>query len=263
MHVRINGLSVSYTERGSGIPLLLIHGFPLNKEMWAPQIPELSGIARVLAPDLRGHGDTPPTPGPSTMSLLADDLNAFLDKLSIRESVVLCGLSMGGYIAFEYYRKFPQRIRGLILTATRAAPDTQEGRKGRDALAQQIEKSGMKSIVGDLALKLLAPQTAVNHPETVELIKQIMLRTSKIGAVNALMGMKLRSDSTPLLSEIKVPTLLVHGEHDQIVPIIEAKQLATEIPDSHITMIPNAGHLLNLEQPKRFNQTLIDFLEQL
>ena len=144
MHMRINGFSISYTEQGNGIPLLLIHGFPLNKDMWAPQIQALSGVARVLAPDLRGHGDTRPTSGPSTMSLLANDMNAFLDKLSIRQSVVLCGLSMGGYIAFEFYRRFSQRVRGLILAATRAAADTPEGRRGRDTLAQQIKNSGIK-----------------------------------------------------------------------------------------------------------------------
>ncbi len=263
MQVKLNGFTMAYTDVGGGLPLLFIHGFPLNRRMWAPQVSALAAVRRVLAPDLRGHGDSQALPGPYEMGLLADDLNAFLDALSIGEPVVLCGLSMGGYVAFAFYRRYAHRTRGLILTATRAAADTPEGKAGRDAMAWQAQNAGIEGIIDGMAPKLLAPQNAAEKPELVTQVKEIMLGTSPEGMVGALMGMKARPDSTPILSEIKTPTLVVHGAEDQIVPLAEARAMAEAIPGARLAVISQAGHLLNLEQPERYNQVLIEFLESI
>jgi pimeloyl-ACP methyl ester carboxylesterase len=263
MKIKLNAFTMAYTDVGVGAPLLFIHGFPLNRRMWEPQVSELAQVGRVLAPDLRGHGDSPPLPGPYEMALLADDLNAFLDALSIGEPVVLCGLSMGGYVAFAFYRRYAHRTRALILTATRAAADTLDGKAGRDAMAGQVQKAGIEGVIDGMAPKLVAPHTVSDRPELVIQFKEIMQSTSPEGMVGALMGMKARPDSTPLLSQIKAPALVVHGAEDQIVPLDEARAMAEAIPGAQFVVIPQAGHLLNLEQPEVYNQVLIDFLGSL
>ena len=128
MQLLVNDFIMSYTDAGVGIPLLFIHGFPLNRHLWNPQVAGLADVARVLAPDLRGHGGSQPIPGAYTMDIFADVLNSFLDELGITQPVVVCGLSMGGYTAFAFYRKYSQRMAGLILTATRAAGDSPQKR---------------------------------------------------------------------------------------------------------------------------------------
>jgi pimeloyl-ACP methyl ester carboxylesterase len=263
MNLEANGVSMAYTDTGVGLPVLFIHGFPLNRQMWAPQISALASAARLLVPDLRGHGDTPPSPGDYTMELLAQDLNAFLEALDFTARVVVCGLSMGGYVALAFYRQYAARVRGLVLTATRAAADTPQVKAGRDAMALQAQQAGVAAIVESMAPKLLAPQNAASKPELVAQVKQIMIHTSLEGILGALSGMKTRSDSTLTLGAITVPTLVVHGADDQIVPLDEARAMAQAIPGARLEIIPGAGHLINLEQPERFNRAFVDFLNGL
>lgn len=261
MQTRINDFTMTYEVAGQGLPLLLVHGFPLNKTLWEPQIKDLAVSVRVIVPDLRGHGASDPVPGEYSMDLLADDCFALLEDLGEEDPVVVCGLSMGGYIAFSFYRRYPQRVAGLILAATRAKADSPEARDSRDKMAAKVDEQGAGAIAEDLLPKMLSPHTLATNPELVERVKHMMANTSARGIKGALMGMKSRPDSTPTLIQIDVPTLIVHGEDDQIIPRQEAQDMHAAIQDAQMRLLPQAGHLLNLEQPDLFNQAIREFLQ--
>ena len=263
MQSLVNNFEMAYEVRGQGLPLLLVHGFPLNKELWEPQLTALQDVARLIAPDLRGHGASEPVPGEYSMDLLADDCQALLESLEIEEPAVVCGLSMGGYIALAYYRRYPERLAGLILAATRAGPDSPEARANRDKMAARAGEKGAGAIAEDLLPKMLSPETYTGNPELVARVKQIMAGTSVPGIRGALLGMKARPDATPLLAEIDVPALVIHGEDDQLIPVEEAQAMHAAIPNSRLEVLPGAGHLLNLERPDAFNQSVRRFLGSL
>jgi 3-oxoadipate enol-lactonase len=263
MQTRIHDFTMAIEVAGHGIPLLLVHGFPLDKTLWELQINDLTNTARVIAPDLRGHGASDPVTGEYTMDLLADDCSALLEDLQVKDPAVVCGLSMGGYIAFSFYRRYPQWVAGLILAATRAKADSPEAQATRDKMAAKAEEQGAAAIAADLLPKILSPRTLSTNPELVERVKHMMANTSVQGIKGALMGMQSRPDSTPTLSEINVPTLILHGEDDQLIPQQEAHDMHAAIHDSQMHVLPQAGHLLNLEQPELFNQAVRQFLQTL
>jgi pimeloyl-ACP methyl ester carboxylesterase len=269
MYARINEFQMAYDDRGEGIPVLMIHGYPLNREMWAPQREDLSVVARAIIPDLRGHGESGhPESSESEMPTYSMDLHAqdcadLLDLIGVNEPVVVCGLSMGGYISFSFLRRYPERVRGLILCATRAGADSAEGRVGRDKSVQTALESGPEAIAAGMLPKMLAPQTYETKPELVERVKKIMESTSTAGIVGDLLGMKERPDSIGLLGNIQVPTLILYGENDQIIPGSEAELMHTEIPNASLVSIPESGHLLNLEQPDAFNREVSMFLDKI
>lgn len=263
MTVLVNGFEMAYTDVGRGLPLLLVHGYPLNRQMWQPQLEDLKSYARLLAPDLRGHGDSQALPEPYSMDLFADDLAGFLDALHVDEPVVLCGLSMGGYIAFAFFRKYAHRLRGLILVATRAIPDSPEARQGREAAAILARQRGVAVIAEGMAPRLLSPKTVESKPELVARARAIMLHNSLEGVLGDLAALKDRPDSTPTLAQINLPTLIIAGADDQLIPLEETKAMHSAISQSQMIVIPGAGHLPNLEQPQLFNAAVRDFLTQL
>jgi 3-oxoadipate enol-lactonase len=263
MQVTVNGFSMASSEAGRGTPLVFVHGFPLNRTLWQPQLEGLSGLARVIAPDLRGHGDSQPVPPPYSMDLFADDLNALLDALGIQEKIVLCGLSMGGYVAFAFYRKYAHRLRGLILTATRAAADTPAGRAGRDKMMALAREKGMAAISESMLPKLLAPQTYSARPDLVEVVRSITLGVSLEGVLGDLAALKDRPDSSPTLAQIEVPTLILHGVADQIIPLSEAQAMRDGIRGSRLVVVPEAGHLPGVENPGIFNEAVKKFLKSI
>lgn len=244
---------------GSGPPLLLIHAFPLNSQMWKPQLEGLAGSFRVLAPDLRGHGLTPPVPGVSTMDALAQDLHTILEQAGVLQPPILCGVSMGGYIALAFYRQFPGTVGGLILTATRATADSEAVKANRDKQMGLVHSGGVPALVEEMLPKMLSQETFRYNPGLVEQVRRIMLESSPEGIVAALLGMKERPDSTALLGQIPFPVLVVYGEDDAIVQNSEAEEMATQLDHGHLVSIPDAGHLLNLEQPVLFNQVVRDY----
>jgi 3-oxoadipate enol-lactonase len=262
MLVQLPGLTLVYSDVGLGIPLLFIHGYPLNRQLWQPQVEGLGKEARVLAPDLRGHGESQAVSGPYSMETFADDLNAFLDALSITQPVVVCGLSMGGYVAFAFFRKFASRMAGLILTATRATADSPEARNGRDQAIVMASKKGVAAIAETMLPKMLSPKTYERKPELVDRVRTIMNHTSIEGVLGDLISMKERPDSTPLLSQIRLPTLILAGADDQIIPLKETQSMQASIPEARLVVIPGTGHLLNLENPEAFNQAVRDFLSR-
>ena len=263
MHIQVNNFSMAYSDIGQGPPMLFIHGYPLNRQIWASQSQELSAKSRILTPDLRGHGDSQAVAGPYTMDLLATDLATFLDSLKVKEPIILGGLSMGGYIAFAFYRKYPKKVRGLILTATRAAADSPEGKTARDQAAKTARQQGVAAIAQEMLPKLFAPKTLANNPQLVNEVQKIMEKTSLEGVLGDLAAMKDRPDSTPILSTIQAPTLIIHGEQDAIIPLQEAQAMQQAIPNACLHIIEEAGHLLNMENPAVFNQSVGQFLEQL
>lgn len=262
-HEHEHDFEMAFIDSCDRLSLLLIHGFPLNSAMWLSQVDDLANFARVIAPDLRGHGHTGAVPGPYSMQIFADDCADLLGHLAVSTPFVVCGLSMGGYVAFEFYRRYPEHVAGLILTATRAGADSAEGKANRDKAAADVRANGVDDLVAQMATKLLSPQTAASDPDLVALVREIMSATSVEGAVGALMAMKERPDSTPTLDDIDVPTLIIHGADDQIVPVSEAQAMQQAIKDSKLVVIENAGHLPNLEQPDQFNDAVIDFLEEI
>jgi pimeloyl-ACP methyl ester carboxylesterase len=263
MHIQIKGINIALEDRGAGLPLLFIHGYPLNRRIWEPQIEGLADVARVIAPDLRGHGDSGVAPAPYNMDMLADDCHALLEALSITGRVVLCGLSMGGYVTFAFYRKYPERVAGLILAATRAGEDSPEGKAGRDKAAALAREGGASAIAESMLPKMFSPRTYAGRPELVERLSEIMQANSLDGILGDLMGMKARPDSTPTLKQIDKPTLILHGSDDQLIPPSEAKVMQEAIPGARLQVLPDAGHLLNLEQPQLFNAAVRKFLGDL
>jgi pimeloyl-ACP methyl ester carboxylesterase len=260
--MQINNFNLVYTETGAGRPLLLIHGFPLSRKMWDPQL-ALANAARVIAPDLRGHGESEAVPGPYAMDQLAADGAALLDRLHVTQPVAVCGLSMGGYVAFAFYRQFAARTAGLIFAATKAGADSAEGKAGREKNAALAQEKGAAAIAEAMLPKMFAPQTYAAQPAVVAQVKAMMESTSVAGVAGALLGMRDRSDSTPTLAQIRVPTLVLHGVDDQLIPAKEGEAIAAGIAGAQLKLIPNAGHLLNLEQPAAFNAAVSDFLKEL
>lgn len=245
--------------------VLFIHGFPFDHSMWRHQIEALSRW-ECLAPDLRGAGvsDAPPPADPDeySMAAYARDLTSLLDKQGI-ESVVLCGLSMGGYIAFELLRKIPARVRGVILCNTKSGADTPEAKRGRDALAAKARNHGARAVAEELVPKLVARATRERRPEVVREVAATIERQAVAGIVGALHALRERPDSTPLLGEIRVPVLVIAGDDDQITPAAGMEEMARAIGGARFAPIRNAGHLTPLEQPAAVNAELESFLAKL
>lgn len=263
MDVLINHFRMSYTDVGQGLPVVLTHGFPLSKQIWAPQTEALTKKYRLITSDLRGHGESEATPGPYTMDVLADDINDLLDALHIQQRVIVGGLSMGGYVAMAFARRHPERLAGLFLTATRADADTlagQEGRRKAIAAAEQVCSS--QPAVEAMLPKLFAPQTYPENLALVEDVRQIMAKTSLAGVVNAQLGMIERPDSYNMLRNLEVPGLMLYGDQDQIIPKEAAIKTGASFADGVIGEIEGAGHLLNMEQPDEFNLSLLNWLER-
>ncbi|MFQ5340893.1 MAG: alpha/beta fold hydrolase [Anaerolineae bacterium] len=256
--VEFNDVELSYVDRGIGLPILFVHGFPLDGTLWQPQLDGLSDEYRVIVPDLRGFGGSTVSLA-MTMEQYADDLRLLLDELGIEE-VVLAGLSMGGYIAFAFCRKYSGRLRGLVLADTRPQADSDEARANRTATGKQVIGHGAAALADSMLDKLLSPATFKDQPDLVSAVRDMMARQSVFGIVAALYGMSERPDASPLLGEISVPTLVVVGADDVITPVAEAESMVESIPGSELLVIPDAGHLSNLEQPEAFNQALRDFL---
>jgi len=232
------------------IPVLFIHGFPFDHLMWRHQLAALSRW-RCIAPDLRG-----------AVASYATDLIRVLDGHRVDQFVV-CGLSLGGYIAFELLREHPKRVRAAILCNTKAAADTPEAKRGRDAMIAKAQREGASAIAGELVPKLLARATPERQPEVVREVTEMIGRQPVSGIVGALRALRERPDSTPLLGRIRIPVLVVAGEDDQITPAEGMQEMARAIPGARFALIPDAGHLTPLEQPVTVSSAFADFLSKL
>ena len=259
--VNVEGIDLVVADAGMGTPVLLVHGFPLNMQMWDAQADALEAEHRVIAVDLRGFGQSEVVES-VTMQRFADDLAVVLDSLGVDEPVAFCGLSMGGYIAWEFWRRHQGRVAKLILCDTRAAGDTPEAVEGRHELVERIRVEGT-SFVPDLMLpKLLSPETQRERPHVTEAVAHMIATTHPAGVVAAALGMAQRADSTALLPTIDAPALLLVGEHDAITSVEEMKQMAAAMPDARLIVIPQAGHMAPMENPAAVNEAILEFLSE-
>lgn len=246
--------------KGSGTPVLLIHGFPFTSRMWKPQLEGLAQAGHILAPDLPGFGASPAAEPPFGVDQLAQACITALNTQGITGPAVIGGLSMGGYIALAIARLFPERVRGLMLLSTRAGADSAEAKANRDKAIATAQEKGPAPAGEGMFPKLLAPANYEAQPETATELKTIMAGATTAGVVMALSAMRDRPDSTPLLSQINVPTLIIHGEDDQVIPKSEAEAMAAAIPNSQLHIIAHAGHVPNLEQATEFNKIVASYL---
>ena len=258
--IRCGRVDLNVLDQGAGRPVLLVHGFPLDHRMWRRQVEALSPTYRVIAPDLRGFGGSGGTAGTVTMEDFADDLNLLLDGLEVAEPVTFCGLSMGGYIAWQFWKKYPARLRSLVLADTRAAADTPEAARKRHETAQRVLAKGVEEVAKDMVPKLFAKGTLERQPELVESVRQVMLATSPEGVAAALSGMAVRPDFTGELGRIEVPTLVLVGAEDAICPPKEMRSIADAIQGARYVELAEAGHMSPLENADAFNAALEEFL---
>lgn len=254
--VLVNDIELAFRDIGAGAPLLLVHAFPLSSAMWQPQIEGLTPSYRVIAPDLRGFGASPLGSAHPSLDQHADDLARLLDHLAI-DRVIFGGLSMGGYIAFAFWRRYRERVQALILADTRPQPDTDEGKNVREQNARLAETRGAAAIADQMLPKLLSD----NAPgELRAQVRQMIEANQPEGIAAALRAMAARVDSSDLLATIDVPALIVVGMEDTLTAPSVARDMHEDIPISRLVEIPNAAHLPNLEQPERFNAALREFL---
>lgn len=262
MFYQANDIRLAYDDEGAGIPLVFLHAFPLNRSMWKAQVTALSSRFRTIAIDLRGHGESDAPLWSFSLDQYADDVAALLDHLGIPHAV-LVGLSMGGYVSLAFSRKYGGRLRALVLADTRARADTLEGRTGRFQLAQTAYTQGTEAVANTMLPKLLGATSLKSKPELVEQIRRTVEHTPVSGIVVDLMAMAARPDSSPHLTAISCPTLVVVGDEDHTTPLADAQLMAREIPNARLAVIPAAGHLSNCEQPELFNEVLRGFVEEL
>ncbi|GAC1648499.1 MAG: alpha/beta fold hydrolase [Ktedonobacteraceae bacterium] len=261
MKAFVNNINLAYDDHGIGQPVLFLHAFPLNRSMWEGEIRVLLAEERyrLVALDWRGFGESDVASGMVTMEQLADDVAGLMDTLGMQDAV-LCGLSMGGYATFAFLRKYPQRVKALILADTRPGADTEEAKANRENVARVAEAEGIEAIANLQIPKVIADYTRQQHPEVEIRIRQMINAATTQGIAAASRGMAQRADSSDLLAMLSCPTLVLVGEQDVLTPPEVARDYAAKIKNVQFVTIANAGHLSNLEQPQAFLQAVSDFL---
>jgi len=252
--------SLRYLEAGEGRPLVLLHAFPLSADQWLPQLHRVPPGWRFIAPDLRGFRGVGPAFEDNgidgiRMDGYADDVLALMAHLDVRRAVV-AGVSMGGYVALAIWRRASTRMAGLVLSNTRAAADSDQGRAGRDRMIELARREGAAGIAREMVPKLLGATTHADQPDLADAVRRLILVNSTDAIVAGLGAMKTRPDSTPLLADITCPTLIIAGEEDAIIPVSEAEAMHQAIRGSSLVVLPKVGHLSNLEAPAVWGSAL-------
>lgn len=265
-----------FDDVGTGLPIIFLHGFPFNRSMWHDQIEFLSAHGyRCIAPDLRGLGDNVAQTSvcddqadhrlksvpPARMDDMARDVAALMDKLQLERAVV-CGLSMGCYVAFDFIHLFPTRVSALVLCGARAQGPDEAEKKSREEQARRLVADGMDFAVESIS-SLLAKKTVNEKPGVVEAVRQTVLHTDPVGAAAAQRGMAIRRDYSADLENISVPTLIIAGREDGVRKPEDAKFIHDRIKNSRLEVLGDAGHLMNMEQAEKFNDVLLRFLSSL
>lgn len=263
MKIEVNGHSLYYREQGptEGLPVVFIHGFPFSHRMWDPQLKALPGSYRGVAYDIRGHGDSAVGNGQYSVEFFVDDLIGLLDHLAIDQGVV-CGLSMGGYIALRALERHPDRFQGLVLCDTRSTADPDATRVDRAKTITAVKTNGVQPFAEGFAKAVFAPASFAAIPLVVQQIQDIITATDPLSIGGTLLALAARTDTTPALSGITIPTLILVGEHDALTPPADAEAMQAQLPNAELHVIPGAAHLSNLENPTVFNRHLLAFLER-
>lgn len=259
----VNGISMNYVDEGAGPVLLLVHGFPLDHTMWQFQIADLKEEVRVIAPDLRGFGATGVTPGTVSMRQMADDLAALLDALKITEPVFFCGLSMGGYVAWQFIERHAHRLAGVILCDTRAQADTPKERETRLETADKVLKEGPGFLADSMPKKLFSELAHKEQGALVNATKAVIRKGNPEGVAAAARGMAARPDVRDRLPSIELPALVIVGTDDAISTADEMREIAEALPVSMFTEVPGAGHMSPLEAPDVVNTAILEFVQRM
>jgi pimeloyl-ACP methyl ester carboxylesterase len=260
MKADINGFTLAYSDRGVGLPLVLIHGFPLCRKMWRPQAEGLAKAGcRVITPDLRGFGESGLPPETVSMDVYADDIVALMDHLKIDKAAV-GGLSMGGYVLLNLLERYPGRVAAPIFITTRAGGDDDAGKARRRALAEACRIQGIQPVAEAFRNILFAPETLAENPELVDEVFGWINATSPQGASAALIAMRDRQDSVALLGSISQPALVICADQDQAAPMEHSRIIAEGLPDADLCILHGGGHMVNMEQPIGFNEAILEFL---
>lgn len=259
--IRVGGRRLAYLEAGSQGPVLLLaHGFPLDRWMWRHQIDHFEKTCRVLAIDLRGFGRSEPGDEEASMEQMADDCAAVAEATVGGESVTFVGLSMGGYVAWQFWKRHRQRLSRLVLCDTRAKGDTEDVARGRRRMAYDVLARGPIVAVESLLPRLLSPGNHLQQPELVESLRGTMMSTSASAIAAAQRGLASRRDVVSWLGEIDVPALLICGAEDEISRPEEMQEIAERMPRARFVCIPGAGHMAPLENPDAVNRSIDAFL---
>jgi len=257
LQVHLDGLDISFTDQGPDDynAIIFIHGFPLNKSMWDYQVEQLQVNHRVIAYDVRGHGATSEGAGKYSIALFAEDLMRLMDHLEIKNAI-LCGHSMGGYIAMDAISRWPERFTGAVLTNTQCMDDTPQLKTKRMKAIQDIQQYGIERFADESILNLFAPASYTTRQNEIESIREMIVHTKRETLTKTLRALMCRDEACSKLNQIHVPVLLIAGKEDRITPPAATRMMNAKIYDAWITIMPHAGHLCNLEMPDEFNALL-------
>jgi pimeloyl-ACP methyl ester carboxylesterase len=240
--IKLNGIELAYERRGKGMPLVLIHGYPLDHSIWNETISQLENDFDLILPDVRGFGESTTFDAPYTLSDIANDLAALLDSLGV-ERTTLAGHSMGGYIALAFAKAFPERVTGLALVSSQTASDTPERKEGRYKTAADVSQKGVQ-IVADGMTDKLTPNQSVR-----DVIRPLIAKQSVAGVTGALKAMAEREDLTSFLASFGQPLVLIHGYADELIPVERAREIKSLIPSAHLVELRGGGHMPMMEMP--------------
>ena len=267
MKATVNNALLHYIDIGisTATPVVFIHGFPFSHRMWTfpgGQTEALASTNRVIAYDVRGHGDSEVGDGQYTIELFVDDLIGLLDHLSIARTVAI-GLSMGGYIALRAVERHPDRFRGLVLCDTKSEGDSNDAKVKRAASIKAVKASGPRQFAQNFVANVFTPDSFNTRPEAVKAIQSIIERTAPLSLCGTMLALAARTDTTAALAGITVPTLIMVGEHDALTPPAASQAMREKIPQSELHIIPGAAHMSNIENTAEFNKHLSEFLQKL
>ena len=260
---RVNNFDLSYDDLGEGVvPIIFLHGFPFSKSMWQTQLDFLKSSNRVIACDIRGFGNSKDEESVMSMDLFGDDLIQFMDRLNIDKAVV-CGLSMGGYIALNVCKRYAERLEALILCDTQCIADSPEGKAKRYKLIDEIALNGTENFTEGFIKNVFHKDSLTGKKEVVEELRKVIVSNSKHVITTGLKALAERSETCSVLNKITVPTLIICGREDKVTTLAQSEFMNQNIEGSILRIIDDAGHVSNLEQADEFNKHLQDFLKKL
>ena len=261
MRVELGTVALEVEDHGEGVPLVLLHGFPLSAEIWTPVRPALEQAARLVTPDLRGFGSSDKPAGDYGMETLADDVVRLADRLGI-EHFVLGGHSMGGYVALRLAAGHPGRLAGLVVVASRAGADSPEGRLRRDAAIERIRRGEAAAFLDEFVPNLVGPSTRQRAPRLLAELRALAGEVPDDVLAGCLAGMRDRPDSSSVLARLDVPALVIAGQEDSVVPPDEAGAIAAALPRARLAVIPQAGHTPSVERPIPTAEAILAFMRE-
>lgn len=260
LSTEVNNITLSYTDVGEGdTPVIFLHGYPFDKTLWKGQLASLKSTNRAIAIDIRGFGKSTDEQSMLSIDLFGDDLIGFMDKLNI-EKAIICGLSMGGYLALNAITRFPERFEALILCDTQCIADTAEAKKKRYSTIEQINNEGADGFTEKFIKSVFHPDSLKTKKPVVESLRNVVRANSKEILTAGLTALAERSETCSSLDAIRVPTLIICGREDEVTPLAQSEFMHAHIKGSILKIIDHAGHVSNLEHPDEFNKYLQDFL---